>query len=108
MIQITLLKENGKYKELHTSGHAEFESYGSDIICASASLLIINTLNSIEKFTNDKFVITTEEKSGIIDFKFESTPSEPSVLLLESMLMGLRAIRSQYGKQYLKINIQEV
>ncbi len=90
MIQITLLKENGKYKELHTSGHAAFESYGSDIICAAASMLVINTLNSIEIFTNDKFVISTEDKSGIIDFKFESTPSERSVLLLDSMGLGLK------------------
>lgn len=108
MIQITLLKENGKYKELHTSGHAAFESYGSDIICAAASMLVINTLNSIEIFTNDKFVISTEDKSGTIDFKFESTPSDRSVLLLDSMVLGLKEIRSQYGKQYLTINIQEV
>lgn len=108
MIQITLLKENGKYKELHTSGHAGFESYGSDIICASASMLVINTLNSIEMFTNDRFLISTEEKSGIIDLIFESTPSDRSVLLLDSMVLGLKGIRSQYGKQYLTINIQEV
>jgi uncharacterized protein YsxB (DUF464 family) len=59
-------------------------------------------------FTNDKFVISTEDKSGIIDFKFASTPSDQSVLLLDSMVLGLKGIRSQYGKQYLTINIQEV
>ncbi|MCR4781879.1 MAG: ribosomal-processing cysteine protease Prp [Lachnospiraceae bacterium] len=108
MIQITLLKENGKYKELHTKGHALFGDYGTDIVCASVSILVINTLNSIEKFTNDKFEEKAEQESGRIDFVFKSVPSEQSNLLLDSLVFGLKAISSQYGDKYLKINIQEV
>ncbi len=108
MIQITLTKVDGKYKRLEAIGHAEFSDHGTDIVCASASMLVINTINSIENLTEDKFTVEEEEESGYIDFRFESTPSEGSVLLLDSLMIGLNSIVESYGEQYLIVNVQEV
>ena len=36
-----------------TSGHAGYAPEGQDIVCAAASVLTINTINAIDKFTGD-------------------------------------------------------
>ena len=35
------------------SGHAGFAEEGSDIVCSAVSMLVINTINCIEEFTEE-------------------------------------------------------
>ena len=49
--------------------HAEYADEGGDIICASVSLLVINTLNAIEKFTDDSFTSESEEGGARISMR---------------------------------------
>ena len=54
MIHVTIFQN--KYKEcvgFQTEGHAEYADPGQDIVCAAASVLIINTMNAIELYTED-------------------------------------------------------
>ena len=54
MIHVTIFQN--KYKEcvgFQTEGHAEYASPGQDIVCAAASILVINTINAIEEFTEN-------------------------------------------------------
>jgi uncharacterized protein YsxB (DUF464 family) len=108
MIKVDLIKKNDQYISLSTSGHAGYDEYGKDIVCAAASILIINTINSIERFTDDKFSVKQDQESGIIDLKFKSASSEKSKLLIDSMVFGLKEIQRKYDDKYLIINIQEV
>ena len=42
-----------------------------DIICAAVSILVINTINSLEEFTKTEFANTNfDEEKGIIDVSF--------------------------------------
>jgi len=85
------------------SGHADYSEYGSDIVCAAVSALVINTINSIESFTSDKFQLEQNEKKGIIEFHAVSPMSSNSNLLLSSLALGLAAIAEDYTDKYVKL-----
>ena len=104
MIKITVKRnENGVCNSVHVNGHAGYDEYGRDIVCAAVSILVINTINSIEQFTEDHFVVESDEESGRIDLDMVSDISKESSLLLESLLLGLEGIADSYGDQYIKI-----
>ena len=48
MITITVKKRNGNYLEFVSKGHAGYAEEGQDIVCAAVSVLVINTVNSLE------------------------------------------------------------
>ena len=55
MITVEIRKSNGEYVGFSSKGHAGYAEEGYDIICAAVSVLTVNTINSIEKFTDDAF-----------------------------------------------------
>ena len=64
MIHVTIFQN--KYKEcvgFQTEGHAEYADPGQDIVCAAASILVINTINAIEEFTEDDASLISEDSS---------------------------------------------
>ena len=87
MINVQAKKENGHYKSFHINGHAMYAEAGSDIVCAAVSALVINTINSIEEFTNDLSAATE--------------------LLMDSLMLGLPNIVEAYGEEYLKVEMVE-
>ncbi len=85
------------------SGHADYSEYGSDIVCAAVSALVINTINSIENFTSDRFKVEQDENKGYIEFHVVSAISNNSNLLLSSLALGLQGIEEEYTKKYIKL-----
>ena len=61
MITITVKKRNGNYLEFVSKGHAGYAEEGQDIVCAAVSVLVINTVNSLETFTDDQFEVQEED-----------------------------------------------
>ncbi len=49
---------------------------------AAVSALIITTVNSLEKFTDDKFDV--QEKDGFVSIHFRNDLSERGMLLMDS------------------------
>ena len=91
-----------------TKGHAGYAKRGEDIICAATSVLVINTINSIEKYTDDKFVMKDNERTGFINFKIKGKPCKETELLLKSMILGLTMIVKEYGDEYIRLIFKEV
>lgn len=106
MIRVTVVKNGDTYKSIESKGHADFSAFGKDIVCAAASVLIINTLNGIDQFSDTKMDVTSEE-SGYLKAVFPDGCDEKAQVLLDSMVLGLTQIEKQYGKRYLSIDIQE-
>jgi uncharacterized protein YsxB (DUF464 family) len=103
MIKVSMYNNaEGKIIGFRCSGHAGFAESGQDIVCSAVSVLIINTMNSIESFTRDTFEYKENEKSGMIDFKIVSELSNESSLLLNSLFLGLQGIQEEYGQEYIK------
>ena len=70
--------------------------WGNDVVCASVSILIINTINSIEEFTSDKYQEEVNEKRATIKFEITGSVSKESALLFKSMEKGLTTIAKDY------------
>ena len=107
MITIEVTKRQGDYIQLKSNGHAMFDENGRDIVCSAVSVLVINTINSIEKFTDCKCAVDTNQDSGYIDFAV-SNPNHDSNLMMKSLLLGLEGIINSYSDKYLQVNIREV
>ena len=104
MVRITILKnKQGAYTGFTFYGHAGYARSGSDIVCAAVSVLVINTLNSIEAFTKDVPTVQTDEKKGLIDCSFSEQISQETSLLLDSMVLGLKGIEQEYGRKYIRL-----
>ncbi|WP_099468241.1 ribosomal-processing cysteine protease Prp [Konateibacter massiliensis] len=109
MIQITIYKNSSdNYIGFKSLGHAGYADSGHDIVCAAVSVLVINTVNSIEEFTEDKIEIKTDEKKGLIEFRFTEHISERATLLMNSLELGLQGIEQDYNDGYIRIQIKEV
>lgn len=106
MTAVTIYKRSGQYAGFTVEGHAGYAEEGQDIVCAAVSVLSLNTLNSIEAFTEDRF--SGEQKDGYLSCRFPEGLSEKAVLLLDSMVLGLTDIQRSYGKSYIRIVFKEV
>lgn|SRR5574344_784086 len=109
MINVTIYKDSaGEYVGFKFLGHAESARYGKDIVCAAVSILVLNTMNSIEAFTQDKIKYDYDEKSGYINFKFVSEISSESKILMNSLVLGLTGILEDGNEKFISIIFKEV
>ncbi len=106
MTTITFTTSGDNYKSIECKGHAGFDDYGNDIVCSAISMLTINLVNSLEKFTKDKTKVSDDEKKGIITITFENEPSHDAALLVESFKLGVETIFQEYGKKFLNIKFR--
>lgn len=98
----------GEYRGLTCSGHAEYAESGGDIVCAALSVLVINTLNSLEELCGVKVKPVTDRESGLIACDFPEHLDERATLLLDSLALGCVSIKKQYGRKYCKVKFEEV
>ncbi len=109
MIQVTIFENQAKeYTAFRCIGHAGYAKAGEDIVCAAVSALVINTVNSIEKLVSDECDLTTEQESGLIDFSLKDGYSKESLLLIQSLVLGLQEIQKNYGTEYMMLIFKEV
>ncbi len=99
---------DGTYKGFTCMGHSGFARRGKDIVCASISVLVINTINSMEELADEDMDITTNEETGFINCQFQNPLSDKGELLMNSMILGLSQIAEQYGGKYLILKFEEV
>ncbi|MDO4614052.1 MAG: ribosomal-processing cysteine protease Prp [Lachnospiraceae bacterium] len=105
MITITVFERHGEVAGFDCSGHAEYDDPGKDIVCASVSVLTINTVNSLEMITRDD--VEASEVSGHLICNFRSQLSEGGRVLVDSMLLGISQIQKQYPS-YIRMKRREV
>ena len=109
MTNITIFRnKNQEVLGFECVGHAGFARFGQDIVCAGISILVQNTINSIQVYTEEGFKCEADEKSGDIRFHFEDVPEHDAALLVNSMILGLQGIQSSYGKKFLRLQFKEV
>jgi len=108
MIKVDIYERAGVRMGFSLEGHAGSAEHGQDIVCAAVSVLVINTINSIEELTDEHFTVEENENGGYLKFLFHKEPGERAVLLLESMILGLKSVRSDYGKKYISLQTVEV
>ena len=100
MIKVSVLKENRKYKKITILGHAMYDDYGKDIVCASFSTMIITTINAILTFDQDAISYTDTNDLEIINIKKDNITNN----LLNNLVNMIYELRDNYNKN---INIKE-
>jgi len=88
--------------------HAGYASDGEDIVCAAISILVINTMNAIETFTNVKFLQKADEENALIEYRIEK-PTKETTLLLDTMVLGLQTLEDNANyTDYIDLIFEEV
>ena len=109
MTHILIFKSQaGEYKGFNCIGHAQYANTGEDIVCAAISILVVNTLNSLELITGESMSVIVNEAEGLINCQFDSNLKETSRVLMDSLVLGLNEIKKQYGRKYLDLTFEEV
>ncbi len=110
MIQVTIfLDDQEKCIGFHTEGHADYAEEGQDIVCAAASVLILNTINALELYTDALFSVDSDQETGRIDCRFKRQPSKEADLLLQTMILGLKDMaKDETYAAYIDLSFQEV
>ena len=106
MIEISVFKRNNDTKRITSKGHAYYADKGKDIVCAAVSVLLINTVNSIELYTDD--IMEVKEDDGMLDIRFPNSLSHDAGLLVSALILGLKEIAKEYGSDFITLNFQEV
>ncbi len=106
MISCTVTKNGkGEYTGFLVKGHAGFANKGTDIVCAAASMLIINTINAMEALTDT--IPEVKEKDGYLGAGFSKAPDEKAKLLMDAMVFGLNCVAEEYGNRYITVMEKE-
>ena len=110
MIHVVIYQnEKEECTGVQTEGHAEYADPGHDIVCAAASVLIINTMNAIELYTEDAFSVFSDEETGMISWHLEGNPSKEAGLLLNTMILGLKGMADDENyEEYIDLTFEEV
>ena len=88
--------------------HAGYAEEGSDIVCAAISILVINTVNAIEQFTDVRFVQRVDEENAVIEYRIEE-PTKETTLLLDTMVLGLQTLEdNEQYTEYIDLIFEEV
>ena len=90
MIKVVL--DNNK---IEVKGHAKYDEYGKDIVCASVSTLVISTINNIIDI--DEESILYEEKENEIKIEIKNN-NEIVEKLINNMVLMLEDLEKDYPK----------
>ena len=81
--------------KIEVSGHANYDDYGKDIVCASVSSIVITTINGIIDI-DDEAILYEEEKDKIkIEMKKEDKVTKK---LIDNMVFMLESLEKDYPK----------
>ena len=95
MIRINVQKENNQIKKITLEGHANYEEYGKDIVCAAVSATYLCTVNAILSL-NEKLIQVKNDQDlqEIIVINYDATIN----ILLNNMVNCLKSLEKQYPK----------
>lgn len=88
---IKVIKNNNVIK---ISGHANFDNYGNDIVCASVSSIIYTTINALLNIDN-KSINYKDEKELVIEILKQD---KITLILIDNMMDLLIELEKQYPK----------
>ena len=95
-----MIKVNIKKDQITIKGHADYEEFGKDIVCASVTSIATTTINAIIRL--DSEAISFKSNSGLIDIVIKKHSDLVDTLLL-NMTELLKELEKDY-KKYIKIN----
>lgn len=101
MIIATLLRNaSGEIEGFYLTGHAGFGVHGQDIVCAAASMLAINCVNSLELVANVTPQVEEDADAGILRVSLPSSMTDDqrrdAQVLLRALQQGFHDLSDAY------------
>ena len=100
MIKVRINKENNIISSIKCNGHAMYDDYGKDIVCASFSTMIITTINAILEIDKDAISYTDSNNLEIVNIKKDNITNS----LLNNLVNLIYELKENYDKN---IDIKE-
>src|SRR5574344_527290 len=100
MIKVIIKKNNNQINSIECSGHANYEDYGKDIVCASFSTMLITSINAILEFDSESISYNNSNNMKIINIKKDEITNK----LLNNLVHMIYELKDNYDKN---INIKE-
>ena len=104
MIRIKVLRKDNVIKKVNLDGHANYDVYGKDIVCAAVSATYLCTVNAILSIDSDSIkFLDNENNQGI-----EVVNNNKYVnILLDNMIRCLDDLERQYPT-HVKLDKEEI
>ena len=98
MISVNVTFIGKDVKSLTVSGHANYDKYGKDIVCAGVSAVVTGGINALESEIDNIKVINEDNKLGV-----EIINSNDKIqIILNTILVQLQTIENSY-KKYINV-----
>ena len=95
MIKVKVDYDDNLIKKVNVTGHAGYDDYGKDIVCASVSSIVITSVNLIYKLNKD--IIKVIEDKGLIEINVLKE-DETINMVLKNMIDMLKELSNDYKK----------
>jgi uncharacterized protein YsxB (DUF464 family) len=100
MIEVAFFKQEGDLIGFEASGHAGYDVYGRDIVCAAVSGILLTTLGGIQEVVGAHPKVRRNDENGYLQVQLplhlEEVKKHDACLLIRSAENGLRSISEQY------------
>ncbi len=93
MIQVKVEKAHAKYKKITVLGHALYDDYGKDIVCAATSSIVTTTVNGILALDKGSLSYMISKKGLTINIKNEDSTTQ---ILIGNMVSLLKELEKNY------------
>ena len=95
MVRIKTEKDNNKYIKIVFKGHAGYEDYGKDIVCAAVSSTMLCTVNAIYLISDDSINVIQNDDEFIVEVIKDNDITNK---LINNMINCLKDLEKQYPK----------
>jgi uncharacterized protein YsxB (DUF464 family) len=99
MIKVNIKAKEGNINSIKISGHAGYDAYGKDIVCAAVSSITITTVNALIKLDENAIDYVQNDDLTITIKKHD----EVTCVLIQNMIDLLEELEKDYKKN-IKIN----
>ena len=98
MISVNVSFIGSDLQKLTVSGHANYDQYGKDIVCAGVSAVVTGGINALESELANIKIVNEDNKLGVVVVN----NNEKIQTILKTILIQLETIEASY-KKYIKI-----
>lgn len=95
MIKVKLNNDGNYIKEITITGHANYDIYGKDVVCASVSATVLTTVNGIMAIDDSIILVSFLKDKVNINVKRNDNVCQ---ILLNNMISCLKEIEKEYPK----------
>ena len=98
MIKVSIKRKNNIIDEIKMNGHAKYDEYGKDIVCAGVSSSLIISVNACLSFDKNSVIYNEDNNFYLKNIKKDDITNT----LLENLVNMLKSIEEDY-KDNIKI-----